>query len=253
MAFKGPIWEGIYSSFSEVPVTGPGYDGAVWVNNSLKKIAALREQAQKNAPLPPLSNYRQALLPLLATIIYQQKGSVRILDFSGGIGFTYYQTFYALQQTSGLEYNIVEREAVCRAGREFFEAESNSPYFLTSLDKVEGAFDIIHLGSVLQYIEDWSGLLARLAAMSPNYLLLIDVLAGNNQTFITSQNYYGSKIPTWFLNIGELIHTVETNDYKLMFMSGFLPTILGVEQSLPMENFESPYRLERTNNLLFVK
>jgi len=254
MTFDGPIWDGVYSSFSEVPVTGPGFDGETWVNNSLKKIVALREKALESSPLPPVSNYREALLPLLAALILQRKGSVRILDYGGGIGFTYYQTFYALSQTSKLEYHIIEREAVCQAGRDFFGQTNKIIKFHSSIDIVNGVFDIVYMSSIIQYIDDWKELLRQvLMALSPDYLLLIDVFTGNIPTFATAQNYYGSKIPQWFLNIGELTKGVENNNYKLGFMSSFLPTILGVEQSLPMDNFEAQYRLDRTNNFLLMK
>ena len=70
MAYNGPIWEGIYHSFSVVPIEGPGFDGETWIGNSLKKIATLRDEAEKNAPLPLTSNYREALLPFLAGLVY---------------------------------------------------------------------------------------------------------------------------------------------------------------------------------------
>lgn len=252
MAYSGPIWEGVYRRFSEVPAEGPGFDGETWINNSLKKVTALREEVERNAPLPPPSNYREGLLPLLVALVYQEKGAVRVLDFGGGVGLAYYQTIYALPQTEGVEYHIVEREAACKAGREFFGTAAGNLFFHTELPPAGGGFDIVYLGSVLQYIEDWRQLLSQLCVLSRRYLLLVDVYAGNIPTFASVSHYYGSKIPAWLLNIEELIHAVNSVGYELIFKGVYHPAIWGVEQILPMQNFEQRYQLKQPCNLLFA-
>lgn len=252
MAYEGPIWEGVYRSFSDVPVVGHGYDGEMWINKSVKKIDAVLEEIKENAPLPPASNYRESLLPLLAALVYNESG-VHILDFGGGMGFAYYQTICGLTRTEGVEYHIVERESVCKAGTELFRTKQQQPLFFTELPQTEGVYDIVHLGSVIHYIEEWKQLLSQLCALSRKYLLLVDVPAGNIPTFVTAQHYYGSKIPAWFFNIEEILHTVRSFGYELSFKSVLQPTILGVEQSLPMQNFEEKYRLKQACNLLFKR
>lgn len=253
MAYKGPIWEGIYHSFIEVPIEGPGFDSETWIGNSLKKITALRDEAEKNIPLPPTSNYREALLPLLAGLVYYENKGLRALDFGGGIGFTYFQTIYGLPRAEGVEYHIVERESVCQAGRQFFGTTYNKLFFHSQLPKAESTFDIVHSGSALQYIDDWKQLISQLCALSRKYLLLVDVPAGNIPTFVAAQNYYGSKIPTRFFNIKEFLAVIGSCGYDLIFNSVYQPTILGVEQCLPMQNFEEKYQLKQACNLLFVK
>jgi len=244
--FSANIWEGVYRSFSEVPIEGPGFDGETWIGNSLKKIGTLRDEAEKNAPLPPTSNYREALLPLLAGLVYNEKKGVRILDFGGGIGFTFYQTIYALPSAEDVEYHIVERENVCQAGRKFFGTDHGAPLFHSELPQAEdGLFDIVHSGSALHYIENWTQLIAQLCGLSRKYLLLVDVPAGNIPTFVTVQNYHESKIPVRFFNINELFSAVNFYGYKLIFKSAYNSTVLGVGQSLPMQNFEEQYQLQK--------
>ena len=43
MEKSDPIWKGIYKDFSEVPVEGAGFDGDIWIQNSLRKMVSLRE------------------------------------------------------------------------------------------------------------------------------------------------------------------------------------------------------------------
>lgn len=253
MTYTGPIWEGVYQNFSDVPVQGPGFDGETWIENSLKRIHALREESIQNAPLPPISNYREALLPLLAGMVYGERRSARILDFGGGIGFTYFQTVYGMPKHDGLEFHIVEREVTCQAGTKFFGDSEKGLFFHSELSSVQPSFDIVHSSSALQYIDDWKQILSSLCALSSQYLLLADVLAGNIPTFVTVQNYYGSRIASRFLNISELLSTVNTLGYQLIYSSKFAPAILGVEQDLPMQNFPDEYRLKQACNLLFKR
>lgn len=253
MVDSGHIWEGVYRSFSEVPIEGSGFDGETWIGNSLKKITALRDEVEKNVPLPPTSNYREALLPLLTSLIYNENRGVRILDFGGGIGFTFYQTIYGLPRAENVEYHIVERESVCQAGKQFFGTTYNKLFFHSQFPQKERAFDIVHSGSALQYIEDWEQLISQLCVLSRKYVLLVDVPAGNIPTFVTAQHYHGSKIPARFFNIQELLFAVGTFGYELIYNSAYEPIILGVEQNLPMQNFEEKYRLKRACNLLFKR
>ncbi len=252
MASDSTIWEGVYPNFAEVPIEGPGFDGQEWIGNSLRKMDALRKEVKKNASLPPPSNYREGLLPLLASFVYNDQKKLRILDFGGGIGFTYYQTAQALPQTNGFEYHIVEREAVCKAGKEFFGDTAQPPIFHTELPKEEGMFDIVHISSALQYIDDWKQLVSKVCALSKKYLLLVDIYAGNIPTFVSAQCYSSSKIPMWFINFQELVQEINSLGYKLIYKSVYQPTIHGAEQSLPMQNFDEKYRLKQACNLLFV-
>lgn len=253
MTYKKPIWEGVYNSFCKVPAKGAGFDGETWIRNLQKKIIELKNNSELNVPLPPPSNYREALLPLLASLVVNEQRKARILDFGGGIGLAYYQTIYGLPRPTCIDYHIVERESVCRAGTQFFRATDDNPFFHSLLPEGENEFDIVHAGSALQYIDDWRQVASRLCSLSRKYLLLVDIPAGNNPTFAAAQNYYGSKIPVWFFNIEEFLSFIGSRGYNLLLKSAFQPTILGVEQSLPMQNYEEKYQIKTACNLFFIK
>ena len=63
----------------------------------------------------------------------------------------------------------------------------------------------MHAGSSIQYIPDWKGLLSKFADYRPKFLILEDVPAGKIPTFVTTQNFYGKKVRSRFLNIDELL------------------------------------------------
>lgn len=248
---KGPIWEGVYASFQDVPTVGPGFSGEEWIKNSLGKIAALREAAKESGTIPTITKYRESFLPVVAGIVYNEIERVRILDFGGGIGFTFYQVARCLPKTDGFEYHIVEIEEVCEVGRDFFKEETNIFFHKDFPTAIE--VDIIHMGSSLHYIEEWQEVLARLCEYAPKYFLFTDLLAGDIPTYASAQRYYDSKIPVWFFNVNEIIEVMERLDYGLIHKSAYTAIICGVEQGLPQNNFEEKYRLGNTCNLLFAE
>ncbi len=246
---KGPIWEGVYANFAEVPVTGPGFAGDIWITRGQEKLAAQREAAQRQAGQP---GHAEGLLPVVAALTLARKGSVRILDFGGGLGFAYYPLLGTLPDSAPVRLQIVEGEAVCRAGRESF-ASVPQVSFHEGLGPELAGPDIAHFGSSLHYIEDWQGLLAAICALGPETLLLTDLTAGDIPTYASAQEYYGSKLPVWFFNLSEVTEVLCGLGYALRLRCAHLAPRLGKVQPLPQDNFEPRHRVGHTCSLLFTR
>ncbi|OGR34976.1 MAG: hypothetical protein A2051_10175 [Desulfovibrionales bacterium GWA2_65_9] len=251
---KGPIWEGVYASFAEVPVTGPGFAGDTWITRGQEKLAALREAAQsasdQHAPGQP--GYAEGLLPVVAALTLAREGSVRILDFGGGLGFAYYPLLSTLPDSARVQFQIVEGQAVCRAGRESF-ASVPQVSFHESLGPELAGPDIAHFGSSLHYIEDWRGLLTTICALGPEALLLTDLPAGDIPTYASAQEYYGSKLPVWFFNLSEVTEVLRGQGYALRLRCAHMAPRLGKVQPLPQDNFEPHHRVGHTCTLLCTR
>ncbi|MFZ2080495.1 MAG: hypothetical protein WAV38_28375 [Xanthobacteraceae bacterium] len=112
-------------------------------------------------------------------------------------------------------------------------------------------FDIVRASSVIQYIDDWRSLLARLARYNARFLSLTDIFVGDFESFVTLQNYYGSKIRHWFLNIREFIAEVERNSYKLAAASRLRRQDSRSLRSVADGEFPSSLRLSNTSSFLF--
>jgi len=244
------IWEGVYQSFKEVPTKGEGFQSETWKANALERISELINRASSPATVPPVVVYKASLLPFLSALVYAKNGAVRILDFGGGVGFTYVPVIAAMPDASRVEYNVVDTPNICEIGEQVF-SEDCRIHFSASLPEELEKVDIVHLGSSLQYIEGWRALLERLARYRPDYFLFTDLIAGDIPTYITAQNYYSSKIPYWFFNIHEVIEALASIHYRLLFKSTYVNTYLGVEQKCPQENFPEELRLGDTSALLF--
>jgi putative methyltransferase (TIGR04325 family) len=180
------------------------------------------------------------------------KNKLRFLDFGGGLGNTYLLMCSGCISQNDFEFYIVESEEICNKGRDIFK-DYKKIHFRNELPKDVISFDIIHLGSSIQYVEDWKELLTAFAKYNPEYILLADVPAGNIPTYATIQNYYESKIPYWFFNINDIIKAMSSFSYTLSFKSICKDIRLGKDQPLPQDNFPKEYRVGDTCNLLFSR
>ncbi|HAV42833.1 TPA: hypothetical protein DCX15_02300 [bacterium] len=216
---------------------------------ALERTNRLLEIAKEGRAIPSVVAYSRSLLPFLVVLLQERSERVKILDFGGGLGFTYIPVIYGCIEQS-IDYH--EAKKICELGRHIFK---NDPriHFYTSLPKDLERVDIIHLGSLLQYIDDYKSLINTLTRYEPQYLLFTDLIAGDIPSYVTVQNYYGSKIPYRFFNINEIIEVMASVDFRLIFKSTYIGTYLGKEQEVSQNNFHEEYRLGNTCILLFTR
>jgi putative methyltransferase (TIGR04325 family) len=244
------VWEGVYASFAEAPAIGPGFDGPVWRERSIQAARQAAAQVQGRQPLDYALRQRNAVLPPVVATMLTQQSRVSILDFGGGLGTGYFVLTGTIPEAAGrLDYSIVDVDGIAVAGRQLFDGKQG-PTFQSELPGA-ARFDIVHASSVFQYIDDWRSLLARLARHNARFLILADMFVGDFESFVTLQNYYGSKIRHWFLNIREFLAEVERNGYKLALRVDCDAKIAGRYGPLPMGNFPSSLRLSNTSSFLF--
>ena len=246
------IWQGVYASFAEAPAVGPGFDGPTWRERSMR---AAREAVTKLAAGETLDyslRQRNAIMPAVVAMLLSRQAGVSILDFGGGLGTAFTVLASALgKNIARVDYQVVEVEGICRAGRELF-AGGKGPRFAPELPS-GGTFDVVHAASAMQYIEDWRSIVRKLTGYGAPYLVLGDLLIGNFSSYVTLQNYYDSRIRSWFINAEEFIDEVERQGYELALRSECDTRILGTDGPLPMDNFPPHLRVERTVHLLFAR
>ena len=242
------IWNGIYQNFGDVPKTGSGFDSAKWIDVSKNNLNNINIRNADNQTL----RLNTTPLHLAAAMLYTPERALSILDFGGGLGLTYTELAGSISPSQKIDFTIIECEAVCVEGRRIFEGHKNIE-FTTTLPDTNIEFDLIHLGSSIQYIHDWRSLLNQIVTYSPPYIVFSDVPAANIKTFATAQKYYESQIPCWFFNEIEFCAAVSNLGYELIFQSLFLGNILGKYDGYPMDNFPDANRIGHSRNYVFRK
>lgn len=247
------VWDGNYGSFAEAPALGPGFNGSIWRDRSIRAAREAAARMAKRESLDYSLRQRNALLPAVTATILTEQARVKILDFGGGLGCGYILLSQAMPHAiERIEYTVVDVESISEGGLELF-AGKRGPVFHSELPPDAAGFDIVHASSVIQYIEDWQGLIRRLARYDARFLSLADIFIGEFRSYVTLQNYYASRIRHWFFNASEFIGEVESNGYRLVLRAECDAKILGRYGPLPMENFSPAQRLAHASNLLFCR
>jgi putative methyltransferase (TIGR04325 family) len=210
----GPIWQGVYSHFRDVPCHGNGFEDTRWLEDSRRDVQRMQLLRRRVGAVPAPPGSHSSLLALLVSITSRDKHTVRVVDFGGGLGVSYIPLIGALVGGGMLEYHVVESPSVCLAGTRLF-GDDGRISFHSALPERLGEVDIVHLSSSLQYVENYERLLDDLLRLRPAYVLLARCSAGDIPTYASAQrNMYGSSIPYWFINGDELLGLMGARGYR---------------------------------------
>jgi putative methyltransferase (TIGR04325 family) len=231
-----PTYSGVYASFEDVAKVGGGYEDDEWAITSAQYS---RWAIAKNESgfIPAAVSNETALLPLLISV----SRATRILDFGGATGFSYIAAKYGALR--GIDrYVIVDHPNVCALGRELFKDDLRVEFF----ERIpQEQFDLVLIGSALQYVSNYKGLLRTLTDLKPRWFLFTKLPAGENVTFVSVQvNLPGKRFASWLFNARELVSDMESLNYKLIFRSAN-------DGPVNQEKFEPKYQIGRFCNLLF--
>ena len=246
------IWEGVYPSFKAAlaDASGPGFEGAIYQERSLAAATECMSFLRAGKPIPTFHKQRSTLLPMAVAMMLGQEEYVDILDFGGGLGIGFMVLAESIpMDLQRVRYTIVEGPHLSALGAQTL---GNKCAYFTTLP-ASGKFSLIHAASSLQYIDNWQDLIHHFSVLNPKYILLSDVFAGKINTFATLQNYYGSRIPHWFLNLQELLEAFSQNGYRLMMHAYVTSRRLDALDVLPMDNFPECRRLPQSLHMLLQR
>ncbi|MGV8948014.1 MAG: methyltransferase, TIGR04325 family [Candidatus Paracaedibacter sp.] len=245
------VWEGVFKSFEEAGGDLDAFESNQWIEK--QKIKILNKHADlENANLGISKDYP---LPLVVSMLLSQQNEISILDFGGGMGAQYLEILAQVPYSrEKMKYCIVDGEATIKNVPSQLKKYSNL-MFVTSLEALEEPADIVHIGSALQYIEKWEGLLSNLIQKyQPKYLVFSDLLAGDVPTFVSHQIFYGKKIPHKILSWVDFeSYLTDTLGFCLKFKSKFIRSILNQEEVFPNFGLPPTHRIERALNAIFYR
>lgn len=230
----------MHAGYAEVPVSGPGFSGARWtaatVSSTRAALGAL--QSSRSAVLSVAEN---VYLPIVAALVVSERGRVSILDIGGALGIAYHHVRAVLTPET-VAYHVVETPATIAAAAAHPEW-TRGIEFHAELPDLRA--DVIYLGSVIQYIEDYAGFLRTIAAYAADYILFVNSPIAEVPTSAAAQvNVKGSVIAYWFLNEREVVALMRSCGYEHVFTTP-------CDRSYDQTNLPPTHRFDAPSNLLF--
>jgi putative methyltransferase (TIGR04325 family) len=245
-AHVGPIWDGVYQHYRDVPTSGPGYSGGPWLESTRVYTEWAIAEAKRQRMIPVGVTGYHSLMALLVAMLDQARRPVRVLDFGGGMGVGYAQLLSSLNDAIDIEYHVLDNPESCAIGTDLFRHDARIRFHHTLPEQL-GRLDVLYMSGVIQFVEEYRGLIDRLINYHPAYVLYAYVPGGEIPTFATRQlNVRGSVIASWFIDSRELIDLMDRNQYSLLFKAAS-------EREYDMSNFPIGYRLDRMGHLLFAR
>lgn len=209
-------WSGNYSSWQHALNESTGYDSetiALRVKDSLLKVKEGKAAYERDSVLFEKIEYSWPLLAGLMWVAAQEGGKLRVLDFGGSMGSTYFQNGRFLAALDNVRWNVVEQELFTELGKKYFE--DGVLKFYPSLVECyrEEKPNVVLLSSVLQYLESPYAALRSHFEYSPNYIIVDNmpfIMAGER---ITLQKVppaiYPASYPCWLLNRNKFLKFFE--------------------------------------------
>lgn len=221
----------IFEPLKETVNTESTFNTPIWVENEIQKNVLDPVRACDNHKL---------LVSSLANA-----DDINILDFGGSLGSGYIALRTSFPSMR-FQYNIIETSAICDMGRQCHTA----PEIRFSDDiSINQSVDVVYVRTALQYAVDWKQTINTLISLEPSIFILEHTSTGNIRTFQTTQNYYGTKIPYWWISLSELKYCFNTSGYRCVLDAPAHP----IDSSLFCSSIKSNDRISTTKNLIFKK
>lgn len=231
-------FQGRYASLSAVPCGAGAYDDLALARRIVSSRRPNLEAALNHpaANVPQVDDNGRTILPLVAAAYVPGGLPVSIVDFGGGLGvglvnmLAHLPALKALIAAGRLHYVIVETPAMCTAVEEVFAGvvtpgQGAQPFWqirsrLPEPDAMAGTVVIANLASVLQYVEDWSGLLGSLVRLQPRHVVISETPVTEAGTYARMQcNMPHRPLATWVFNRVDLVAAMAGHGYDVRFQA----------------------------------
>lgn len=184
-------FSGNYPDWQSAQAASTGYDSdAIFgrVLDAARKVKNGEALWERDSVPFDYEEYNFPLLSALMSVAAWNKGKLRVLDFGGAFGSTYWQHRCLLQKLEALCWNVVEQSQIVSCGQKEFQTDELQFWPDMQSCVSVGQVDVVLFSSVLQYMEDPYELLEQAMDISPKAIILDRTPFAENGERITVQN-----------------------------------------------------------------
>ncbi len=211
-------WSGDYADWESAMRETTGYDAEVIIKKTLASARLVRDGKaafERDSFLFNEADYNWPLIASLMHVAAVGEGKLRVVDFGGSLGSTYFQNRRFLDPLAQVIWSVVEQPAYCTIGQREFTSEQLR--FSATIDEsVRTRPNIILLSGVLQYLESPYEFLRAVMEYRVPYLLIDRTgFTMNNCDRLTVQRVpswiYPASYPCWFFNRSRFMSVLQSH------------------------------------------
>lgn len=230
------IFSGNYSNWEEAANICSGYDSDIIIEKVRDSLQLVRDGKAIYERDSVIFNEIQYSQPLLIGLLFASSlsgGKLKVLDFGGSLGSSYYQNRKFLSKLKFVEWSIVEQEKIVSIGKSEFE-NREIKFFETIIEAVKlRKPETALLSSVLPYIKNPYEVLGLIKSFKFQTILIdrtpffVEDFPDRITIETVPPEVYSAQYPAWFFNYSrfldflsdtyELVEAFESNDrYSLI-------------------------------------
>lgn len=216
-------WSGDYADWGSAVRETSGYDADVIINKTLLAARQVRDGKaafERDAFLFDEPDYNWPLIASLMHVAAVEQGRLRVVDFGGALGSTYFQNRRFLEPLAEISWCVVEQSAYCTIGQREFTTEKLQ--FLATIQKaVRSGPNVMLCSSVLQYLERPYEFLREVVRSEVPYLLFDRTsFTMNDNDRLTIQRVppwiYPASYPCWFFGRSKFLDILDSHYEKVI-------------------------------------
>lgn len=240
------VFEGVFSEPPKVDSKGP-WETELWID---QQVRSLETYARVEQNFLPAIEHPNDLTVLILNQLSADK-EVSVLDFGGSCGETYFHIARsgALLFADRISWCVVDN-ATSRALGIQYRTDKDKLEFLDSIPERE--FDVLHVSTVFQYIDDVENLIESLInTTKPKHVILTRLFGRfDNIEYYSKMYEFGKETKIHIINLKKIINIFEDRKYKCYFRS-----LNKSEKISPQRNKNIPRHMwvENTAHLFFSK
>ena len=216
-------WFGDYKTWQEAENVSTGYDAYEIIQKVRESALKVKNGTAIYERDSVIFDEIQYSWPILAGLMFASAihgGAIKVLDFGGSLGTTYFQNKKFLDKLPYVSWNIVEQKHFVDIGKTSFEDKKLKFYYdIESCIKQESP-NVLLLSGVLQYIEKPYELLDKLLKNNFEIILIDRTSFSKTKQKIKLQvvppKIYRASYPCWFFDELEFSDYFRKNDYEII-------------------------------------
>ncbi|BDA79193.1 hypothetical protein LPTSP3_g21230 [Leptospira kobayashii] len=207
-------YRGDYVSWKDAVADCSGYTAPnilEKVKNSLLKVKNGEAVYERDSILFDEVQYSFPLLVCLLYVASASNNRLKLIDFGGSLGSSFFQNRKYLNHITDLSWSIVEQKHFVACGNEFFKDQHLSFFETISESKDIKNPNVILLSSVLPYLEDPYRMIEEILTFDFDFIImdrtpfLFDDTSDKLLIQIVPPEIYEAEIPIWFINYKKFI------------------------------------------------